>query len=299
MVNSIKFDGKFGYINDTKHLQSLLVGKLFTFSPDKINVIYAPNGAGKTTILRGIAGNAMTMDGYTKIAKPTDLGYKLFDKETEEDYNNGVIKYIDSLKGNSCDMDWDGSPVYYHNFNRTENAGGSEIGGMLGSIFNSVGEEIQYRMGKSKISDGEKTRWLFNRVIDIIANSKDSTMKFIIEKQMHKKCNDAWMMTEKACRDYFAKFPNYDKVSGMTILLDEVDKSLDLETIENLYMNVLPKLKLDYPYAQIILVTHTPLVLSNKIYDSEDYNIISLDESYTEDARNVIKRMFGSLHYSK
>lgn len=297
MVNSIKFDGKVGYIKDAKHLQSLLVGKLFTFSPDKINVIYAPNGAGKTTILKGIAGNAMTMDGYTKIAKPTDLLYKIFEKETPEDYDIGVIKYIESLKGNSCDVDWDGAPVYYHNFSRTEMAGGNEIGGMLGSMFNSVGEEIYYRMGRNRISDGEKTRLLFNRVIDIIADSKDLTMKSIIEKQMHKMANDTWKETERACKDYFAKFPNYDKVSGITLLMDEVDKSLDLETIEKLYMQGFPKLKKDYPYAQIILVSHSPLILSDKIYDSEDYNIISLDESYTEDAIQVMRRMFGSLRY--
>lgn len=176
-------------------------------------------------------------------------------------------------------------------------SGGGEIGGLLGSMFNSVGEEICYRMGRNKISDGERTRLLFNRVVDIIANSKDLTMKSIIEKQMHKVANDTWKETERACRDYFAKFPNYDKVSGMTLLLDEVDKSLDLETVEKLYMKVFPKLKADYPYVQIILVSHSPLILSDKIYDSENYNIISLDELYTEDARQVMRRMFGSLRY--
>ena len=82
--------------------------------------------------------------------------------------------------------------------------------------------------------------------------------------------------------------PNYDKECPITLLLDEIDKSLDIETVWLLYHDILPQLVEKFGI-QIICVTHSPLILTDTIYNSDKYNIISIDDEYTNNVRTLLK----------
>ena len=66
-----------------------------------------------------------------------------------------------------------------------------------------------------------------------------------------------------------------------TILMDEIDKSLDIFNVAGLYMEAIPRLVRE-TNCQIILVSHSPLMVSKNIRESKYYNIISMDDKYTE-----------------
>ena len=89
----------------------------------------------------------------------------------------------------------------------------------------------------------------------------------------------------------YIKEKHTDDNASLTIMLDEIDKSLDINNIIMLYTEVLPKLVQKYN-VQVILVSHSPIILSDKIYNSEYYNIISLDENYTTSVRENIQMLF-------
>jgi hypothetical protein len=67
-----------------------------------------------------------------------------------------------------------------------------------------------------------------------------------------------------------------------------MDKSLDIENTLLLYRDFLPALQKKYNI-QIILVSHSPLMLSNIIQNSDDYNFISLDTKYTKEMKKLFK----------
>lgn len=53
------------------------------------------------------------------------------------------------------------------------------------------------------------------------------------------------------------------------------------------YSEVLPALSEKYGQ-QIIIISHSPLVLRDRIYKSDRYNFISIDDEYTERCREIL-----------
>jgi AAA15 family ATPase/GTPase len=137
---------------------------------------------------------------------------------------------------------------------------------------------------------GQNSIYLINKLTKICTN------KFSIDdidtsfEKEYKRVNDVWGNTWKLAYDYI-KEKHTDDNASLTIMLDEIDKSLDINNIIMLYTEVLPKLVQKYN-VQVILVSHSPIILSDKIYNSEDYNIISLDENYTTSVRENIQMLF-------
>jgi hypothetical protein len=62
----------------------------------------------------------------------------------------------------------------------------------------------------------------------------------------------------------------------------------DIENTLMLYRDFLPMLRNKYNI-QIILVSHSPLMLSNIVQNSDNYNFISLDKEYTKEMKNLFK----------
>jgi predicted ATPase len=269
-----------------------LLGRKIEFEPGKINLIFGPNASGKTTILKAIAGNAgIENDGYPKLYGPLEFDKGIGEKMTNECVRN----FYNKLMKNSADIEWDGSPVYYDNFANRKNYG--YIGDMLGSVLgNDLVTEIEYRMNKNQISLGQNSIYLLNRLMDIAKKHlcfadifKDYVNKNGTIKKM--KINDVWTDAYRLQLEYFLGFEKSLVKSPGTFLFDELDKSLDVANIYALYNDVLPKL-VEETGVQVIIISHSPLVLSEKILGNNMYNFISMDEAYTEDCITNLKKLF-------
>lgn len=183
-----------------------LVGRTIEFLPGRINLIFGPNASGKTTILKAIAGNSGTTDGYPKLVGPFDLKQKLFEPITSTNMRN----YLNGLMCNSANIEWDGAPIYYDNFSNRKSYG--VLGDLGGSVLgNDVKDEIMYMMTKSRISLGQNTIYLLNRLFNIAEKQlcyADIFSDYVNPdgslKQMH--CNDSWQEAYKVQLEYYMGF---------------------------------------------------------------------------------------------
>ena len=270
---------------------NLLIGKKFEFKPNKVNIIFGPNGAGKSTILRAIAGEAGVHDGFTKGLEPLDAFGWNEEKMTIETFKKTLE---DNFKKNTCSVAWDGAPIYYHNFGYTEQNARGTFGEYGGSILgNSIEGEITYHLSKNRISSGQKSLFFINKLIEIAKQpiSMADIMTDIQENVDKKKFNEIWNKSYETQLNYYKKFEKYNEKCPITMLFDELDKSLDVEKVWALMVDVMPKMCEKFG-VQIICVTHNPLVLSNVIYgDKEHFNFISIDKEYTEDMRKMLSNV--------
>lgn len=272
------------------HLVKNLLNRKFEFEEGKINIIFGPNASGKTTILRAIAGNAGCDDGYPTLMSPLDI--RDFGEDTTiEKFKERLVKKM----RNSADIEWDGVPVYYDNFANRTNRG--SLGDLSGSVLgDDLITEVQYIMGKDKISLGQNSIYLINRLFNIAQSHlsfKDIFKEYINEDGTRKKIrvNDTWAEAYNVQLDYYMGFSNSCENLPGTFLFDELDKSLDILNIYNLYVNVLPKFVKETG-VQVIIISHSPLVLMDKIRNNDMYNFISIDEEYTNTCIEKLGELF-------
>ena len=196
--------------------------------------------------------------------------------------------------GNSAVIDWDGTPVYYDNFANRRSYG--SLGDLSGSVLgDDMITEIQYIMSRGKISGGQNSIYLMNRLFNIAKQNlsfKDIFSKYVNDDGSYKdmKVNDIWEAAYKAQLDYYMGFENSMKNLPGTFLFDELDKSLDIINVYHLYTTVLPRLVKETGI-QIIIISHSPIVLSDKIRNNDMYNIISIDEDYTKECIDIITKL--------
>lgn len=263
-----------------------LVGKRIEFSKDKINVLFGPNGSGKTTIIKTIAnyclcGDTNNADGYTNVLKygPLDFNVSFFsDKRDEYKIEDALHKYS---RTNYANVEWDGHPVYFENTAGRKNYG--MLGDLQGGLLSTGKDEFLYLMDRSKLSLGQNTIYMINKIADAI--ERCPTLDDFANV-LKRKYNEYWLAAISTQLSYIKD--NYKEGGCMTLLLDEMDKSLDIENTLLLYRDFLPALQKKYNI-QIILVSHSPLMLSNIIQNSDDYNFISLDKKYTKEMKKLFK----------
>ena len=268
----------------------ILVGRTFTFESDKINLIFGPNASGKSTILKSIAAHAFCEDGFSKFLEPFDFNvswWKIPESEKLNAYRDCLRKRVDCFYGTSSIIEWDGSPIYFHNFENRRSYG--NIGELTGSIIDDVGEEMMYILERGSISSSQNMFYQFSKLSNLM--SKNITFEDILEipkKKYSKDKDDVWSIVYKVQEEYYKSFPmSYDRNGQNTYLLDEIDKSMDILNINELYTNILPKL-LDKYGKQIIIISHSPIVLRDDIFKSDKYNFISMDEEYTQKCKKLI-----------
>jgi predicted ATPase len=263
-----------------------LIGRTFEFQPGKLNIIFGPNGCGKTTILKAIAGSAgIAGDGMTKPADPTEV-FGWGDKEKDI---TKVAEYIEKLKQNSVEVEWDGNVVYYDNFAHTMKIGYGEIGALGGTALGSFEDEITFRVSGNRVNAGRKAMWLLGNVLEY--QKKGITIEKIFEPYLkNKRANDVWANSYKAQSEHFKQYENYNKEVPMTILFDEPEVNFDIMTVWNLYSKAFPTI-CEKSGMQIITVSHSPIVMSQDIIDNQYVNLISIDEEYTKEVKGLLKTM--------
>ena len=291
MIKSIKFTEGFGYVSDCENTQKTLLNKTFKFDKDRINIIFGRNGSGKSTILKTIAGHCFVKDGFIK--KQDIKSWNLL-----SDNDDWFDKLLKKHVGNSSEIEMNGAPLYYHNFKETEHKS-SDLGSMMGDMITSFQQEVAYIMERSQRSDGEQKLTQLELVTDALDRMKGMSMEDFIHREekfigaLGDSCSVGFDENKKehvALRDYFSKLDGY-KEKEVTLLLDEYDENLDVNYAFNVLYDYLPKLQKDFN-AQIILTTHNPIVLSDIFYKSDKFNIISLEEDYTEGCRDFLYKIF-------
>lgn len=270
-----------------------LLKRKFVFEPDKINVIFGPNASGKTTILKAIAAGAMCgvgyqFDGFTNLQCYCPENMNLPWGE-EKDFNKALKEALESRAGNQFKLEWDGYPVYYENMASRK---GYSFGDLEGGLIEDGLEEINYIIGKDKSSAGQTTIWMINKLTSIAIRKIDINKMFEAVETRMKRVNDLWGGCYQADLDYYKKFykEGNEKDNKLTVLLDEMDKSLDINNVIKLYTEVFPALVKKYPI-QIILISHSPIILSKNILNNPIYNIISLEEDYTKECLNNLNNI--------
>ena len=280
---------KNAYNNPT--LAKNLLGRTFHFEPNKINLIFGPNASGKTTILKALGGVAGTSDGYAHLYDPFEVS-GFGNKSTTEGFKERKLR---KLMGNSAIVDWDGVPIYYDNFANRKTYG--SLGDLGGSVLgNDLMTEVSYIMSKDQISQGQNSLYLLSRLIDIAKQHpsyKDIFAKYVNDDGTYKdmRVNDTWEEAYKAQLDYYMSFPKSFENLPSTFLFDELDKSLDILNTCYLYENVLPKL-VEKTGVQVIIISHNPIVLLDKIRNNDMYNIISIDEDYTNECIKKLNSLY-------
>ena len=280
-------DVRDGY--ELPHLVKNLGEKTFTFHPTKINVLFGPNGSGKSTIIKELAnyclcGNRDACDGFTNPyhLEPLYINGSIFDESSKYTLSNYRKSLSLNGKRNDVSVVWDGGAVFNENINGRRTTG--SVGDLVGGLFSSGLDEFIYLANRSKISLGQNTMYLIQKLTEICENIPTLSD---FENQV-KKHNDngPWYKTGCLALKHINK--HHKAGATMTLLLDEMDKSLDIENTLLLYRDFLPALQQKYGI-QIILVSHSPIMLTNIIQDSPNYNFISIDKKYTKQMKELFK----------
>lgn len=271
------------YVNP--FLAETLIGKTFDFKDHNINVLFGPNACGKTTLIKTIAGTALVTDGFTKLAQPMEIRHAFGEDMTLQH----VMEHVEYLKQNTSTVVWDGSPVYVDRFSETYAKNNHIAGGLVGSLFGTFAEEVMYRVGKNRISEGQKTNYLLSKIIQ--NGLQERSIEELISPDLdrvRKGFNSVWKNCYEMQAEYLMSFENYAKKSPTTFVFDEIDKSLDIMSVYRLYTEELPRI-VEKLNLQIIMVSHNPIVLCDAVYNSEYYNIVSMVDDYSENARETLK----------
>ena len=191
---------------------------------------------------------------------------------TQED----LYKLINKCAGNDVEICWDGSPVYFENFSGRVNT--ESFDDLSGGLINGIAEEVNFIINSKHISQGEKSLYIFNKLVDVCKHKGKPIYDIPAS-------NDYQIDAAKAGIEYFSKYKNA-LYNNKTVLLDEIDKSLDIINVITLYKTVLPDI-MHKTGTQFIIVSRSPLMLSNIIQGNDDYNFISIDSEYTDNIKNI------------
>lgn len=292
MLNSMTKEVRDGYENPT--LRKCVMKREFTFVPDKINVIFGPNASGKTTILKTIASHAMCgnrdgNDGYTSLTKYINsLDFFTWEVKTDDEYDKELRTVITKAAGNEAEVVWDGQPVYYENLagRRTYN----EVGNLVGGLIGSFAEEMLWHMNQKSTSAGQKTMYLISKLGSVLKKCPTSDTLIAENRSVYAESAEYSQKRADAILRYYQSHLVKTDEPYPTLLLDEMDKSLDLLNVLALYSELLPAITEQF-HVQLIVVSHSPVVLLDKIYNSDKYNIISMDEKYTKACLKQMKTL--------
>ena len=274
-----------GYKNP--QLVDNLLGKKFVFEPHKINVIFGENAAGKSTIINTLAaycqcGDADNLDGWTNINFVKPLPSHSFlssSEENDEKYVQQVVEDdINRLMKNNAVVDWDGIPVYNDSFSNRK-----MLGELTGSVLDSALDEALWLTSRRSL--GEKSIAILCKMIPKL--EKPFTLEECLSR-VKKDYNNKWKVYQKALVQRLKRFNSgFSGEPVNTFMFDEIDKSMSISNVVTLYTKILPSL-VEKTGCQIIIVSHSPVIMTEQVYDSRFYNIINVTEGYAEECKSIL-----------
>ena len=277
-----------GYKNP--QLVDNLLGKKFVFEPHKINVIFGENAAGKSTIINTLAaycqcGDANNLDGWTNINFVNPLSSHSFlssSEENDEKYVQQVVEDdINRLMKNNAVVEWDGIPVYNDSFSNRKMTGW--FGELTGSVLDSALDEDLWLTSRRSL--GEKSIAILCKMIPKLEKP------FMLEEclsRVKKNYNNIWEVYQKALVQRLKRFNSgFSGEPVNTFMFDEIDKSMSISNVVTLYTKILPSL-VEKTGCQIIIVSHSPVIITEQVYGSRFYNIINVTEGYAEECKSIL-----------
>ena len=277
-----------GYKNP--QLVDNLLGKKFVFEPHKINVIFGENAAGKSTIINTLAaycqcGDADNLDGWTNINFVKPLPSHSFlssSEENDEKYVQQVVEdNINRLMKNNAVVEWDGIPVYNDSFSNRKMLG--QLGELTGSVLDSVLDEALWLTSRRSL--GEKSIAILCKMIPKL--EKPFTLEECLSC-VKKDYNNIWKVYQKALVQRLKRLNSgFSGDPVNTFIFDEIDKSMSISNVVTLYTKILPSL-VEKTGCQIIIVSHSPVIITEQVYDSRFYNIINVTEGYAEECKSIL-----------
>ena len=277
-----------GYKNP--QLVDNLLGKKFVFEPHKINVIFGENAAGKSTIINTLAaycqcGDANNLDGWTNINFVNPLSSHSFlssSEENDEKYVQQVVEdNINRLMKNNAVVEWDGIPVYNDSFSNRKMTGW--FGELTGSVLDSALDEALWLTSRRSL--GEKSIAILCKMIPKL--EKPFTLEECLSR-VKKNYNNIWEVYQKALVQRLKRFNSgFSGETVNTFMFDEIDKSMSISNVVTLYTKILPSL-VEKTGCQIIIVSHSPGIMTEQVYNSRFYNIINVTEGYAEECKSIL-----------
>lgn len=245
----------------------------------------------KTLTSYCLCGKPGACDGWTNPLKyePLQLGFNFFgDKEShgDDDIKEAILK---DCGRNVANVVWDGVPVFFNNLEGIRRTG--TFGELMGGSLANVAEEANYYINSGKNSSGMNSIGMLANVVNKMGNAP--TVKKLLETGEYIEkmgVNDVWKKTyEKNYKYYVKQVKPVDKEIP-TLLFDEIDKTFDIINTYELFKNFLPAIQKKLG-CQIIIVSHSPIVLSDIVLENNDYNLISLDDKYTEKCIETLRNI--------
>ena len=277
-----------GYKNP--QLVDNLLGKKFVFEPHKINVIFGENAAGKSTIINTLAaycqcGDANNLDGWTNINFVNPLSSHSFlssSEENDEKYVQQVVENdINRLMKNNAVVEWDGIPVYNDSFSNRKMTGW--FGELTGSVLDTPLDEALWLTSHQSL--GEKSITILCKMIPKL--EKPFTLEECLSC-VKKNSNNIWKVYQKTLEQRLKRLNSgFSGEPVNTFMFDEIDKSMSISNVVTLYTKILPSL-VEKTGCQIIIVSHSPVIMTEQVYDSRFYNIINVTEGYAEECKSIL-----------
>lgn len=258
-------DNKNSCYNYLYKLRAFRNGRIFKFKPG-INIIIGENGSGKSTLLN-IISQFLFCNNTTSSYLPDVLHFpELFKSYDSTDLLDGVavhhdyktkafrLKLSDELSENDIQD-------FQENFSLSLQTRG-----------NSVGEKTY--------------KSISHLFYEIFKNTKDYGFLIKEIKGMTTIANDFWKKRLNNLLAYYSK--NKIKISNSdleyTILMDEPDRNLDIDKIEELYKTISYRKE----KSQLIVVIHNPILIY-KLSKLDYVNFIEMKRGYLQKVKDFIK----------
>lgn len=235
-------------------------GTEFDFT-NGVNIIIGANGSGKSTLLNIIKAYTFCHRGMkSEIPNAPYMYPELWDMndnlldgvEVFHDYENSVFSLLpkNDMKGEENQEGIRNFSIY------------------LNSINASVGEQ-------TLVAVNSLFEYLFDSKTD-----RDFVLNHI--KELYKKCNDKW---KKRFGDLIAYYERHSvKGEKVTLLMDEPDRNLDIDNIEEVFK----MLSYNHPQVQMVAVVHNP-VLIYRLSKIQGLHMMETTEGYLRKVINFVE----------